>query len=433
MAFRIFLPLFFIFFLFLYVAIFNPGDVKFYYAAGKFVNLPYVAVVMLSFLAGALSLSLIHFFKGVAELVNDLSNFIKQVGVSRIESKFTKARRLEADGKTESAIDLLEKILYKKPGHFGALLLKGSLLRKMGNVEEALRSHSLALAERPADMDAIRQIEEDYRAGGRLDAAYGMLGRLASVSKPSVELLAEMRDINIKLGEMTRAVSLQKRILTLTPDEAGARAAKIKMAEMYCLYGEQLSAEGNVDDAVANYDLALNAIPDFMPARILNADALAKAGRKDESESQLKKTFEVTGSLIPLLRLEERGAGGEALYRWAIAAKPEEKILWLFIILTKLKEKDYTGAKSAIVEAGESLSDIPAFNLSSALAEIASSGKVEPERLAKMENAWVESSKALVKFKCGACNVEEDEYLPQCPSCASWNAATVVIQGYPKK
>jgi tetratricopeptide (TPR) repeat protein len=289
MAFRVFLPLFLIFFLFLYVAVSNPGNIKFFYAQGLFLEVPYVAVVMVSFLAGALSLSLVHFFKGAGELINDFSNRLRRIRARRLESFVVKARRLALDGEFEKAEDALDKILRKRPGHFDALVLKGSVCRRMGRFDEALRAHSLALSEKPADIEVIRQIGEDYRAAGRLEGAYRMLERTASVAQPGAELLSELREVCLQTARLDRAASIQREILSLAEDEAGRKAGRLKMAEIQCLMGEQFAAYGKREEALTRFEAALKSEPDFVPAKILFATRLWGLERAMRRRSILRR------------------------------------------------------------------------------------------------------------------------------------------------
>jgi lipopolysaccharide biosynthesis regulator YciM len=379
MAFRVFLPLFLIFFLFLYVALFNPGDAKFFYAQDRFVELPYVALVMLSFLAGALSLSLIHFFKGAGELINDFSNGLRRMRARRLESSFIKARRLALDGELGKAAATLEKILKKKPGHFNALVLKGSICRRTGRFEDALRAHSLALSERPADTEVIRQIGEDYRAAGNLEAAYRMLERTSADAQPSADTLIERRDLSLQAGRLDRAESIQKEIVSLVADEAGRKAGQVRLAEIQCLVGEQLVAERKLEDALFSFQAALKSAPDFVPAKILFGDVLVSLGRLAEAEEHFKRMFLQTGSLLPLLRIIKHGIGGGGawLYGWAL--------------------------------------------------EHGSLVKADEAALRKLET-WARSgAETTVNYRCGVCNSVEQDYFPQCPSCGAWNAVSATI------
>lgn len=372
MAFRVFLPLLLIFFLFLYVAIFNPGEARFFFAQDRFVELPYVALVMLSFMAGALSLSLVHFFKGLGELINDFSNLLRRIRAKRVEARLIKARRLALDGDLAKSLAALEKILRKNPNNFDALVAKGWVCRKAGRFDDALRAHSLALSEKPADAEVIRQIAEDYRSAGNHEAAYRMMERSATEGASNIDQLCERRDFCLQSGRLERAAELQDEILSLASDETGRRAAGLKLAEIQSLLGEQLSAEGRHEHARARFESALKNVPDFIPAGVLLGDALVALGKRAEAEEHFKKMFFQTGSLLPLIMMEKHGLGGAGIYQWGL--------------------------------------------------ENNSSGKADVGSLSKL----AAGSKA-AGYRCTVCNAVENDYLPQCPSCGAWNAVAAAV------
>ncbi|MBI3581875.1 MAG: tetratricopeptide repeat protein [Nitrospinae bacterium] len=378
MAFRILLPLILILIFFLYVALYNVGAVRFFFAQGRSMELPLVVVVMVSFLAGALSLSLVQFFKAVGEVVNDLSNLFRRSRAARLESSFIKARGLAANGDPDRAVQRLDAILHKKPGHFDALMLKGSLLRKTGRFEEALRSHSLALSERPADAGAIREIAEDYREAGDVGSACGMLKRLIAVGAHGLDLISEIRDLNIQAGRFARAESAQREALSLITDEDGRRAGHAKLAEVLCLAGEQLSAEGKNAEALARFVEAVNAAPDFVPAKIMMGDALAALGRSAEAEEHFKEMFFKTGSLLPLLRMVKHGLGGEGFYDWVV--------------------------------------------------ESANSARADAAAAGKIAYAARSGGDLGVDYRCAACNAVEADYFAQCLSCGAWSSCYAVVK-----
>ncbi|MBI5178322.1 MAG: hypothetical protein HZA04_03580 [Nitrospinae bacterium] len=373
MAFRLFLPLFFIFFAFLYIALLNPGTVEFQYAPGHTVALPHVALVMFAFLAGTLSLSLVYFFKGVGDVANDMANMFRRLRAARIEGSLLKARQKAGQGQMDKAMRLLENIISKKPGLFEAHLLHGEVLRKTGRAREALRAHSQALALDPANLGAIIQIKEDYMALGEHEAAYRLLEQVRGRMPEDHAVLAEMRDVSVQLGEFHRAAVLQREILSLTADAVSQKAEQVKMAETYCLFAEQLLADGRFDAARDQLDMALKVEPDFVCAAMLLASALQGLSRHDEAGAVLRRQFERTHSPVALLKLAQMDPGNrEELFARARGIAPEEKGL-------------------------------------------------EPVLIA-LENARG------LRYRCAACDAVENSYFPQCPSCGNWNTANAAVE-----
>ncbi len=374
MAFRLFVPLLLIFFLFLYAAILNPGEVRFFYAPGSSLSIPYIGLVMASFLAGTLSLSLVYFFKGVGDLINDFAAMLRRWRSARMEISLVKAGVRAGQGNLDKAMRMVEKVILQKPEHFDAIMLRGDILHKMGRAKDALVAHSLALSIRPADIIAILRIKDDYRASGNLAAAYRLLEQVRGRDMHDAAILAEMRDISLMSGEFHRATVLQKEILALADSPVSAKAEQVKLAEVYCLYGEQLMAEGKFDLARENFLMASKVEPDYISAAMLLCDALLGLSLRAEAEELLKNLFRNTGSLIPLPKLAAISAdGSEAVYAWAAHTRD----------------------------------------------------RVAVEPLAKALGSGKEN---LVHYRCEACDAQEGSYFPQCPSCGGWNTAIVAVE-----
>ena len=397
---------------------------------GEFLNLPYVALVMAAFLAGSLSLSLVYFFKGVGDVINDFERMVRRRRFARTEGMYLKARVKAGQGKLDKALHLVDKALARNADHYDGMMLKGDILRRMGRAKDALRAHSLALSLRPADMDAILQIKNDYRASGNLDAAYRVLEQVRSRLPHDLEALSEMRDISVMEGEFHRAAAFQREILSQVESPVDRKAEQVKMAEICCLYGEQLMAEGKPDLARENFHMALKMEPDFVSAAMLLCDVLLGLSMREEAGDILKKIFNDSGSPTPLLKLAEMDPdGAEAAYIRGAQHAPALQFLHPLLMLEKLKKRDFAASSAMLERIPPEYSGLPVFDTAKKILELHSSGGSDAVAMEPLVKTLKEGMENMVHYKCDACGAVEGKYFPQCPSCGNWNSASVFFGG----
>ena len=428
MAFRLFIPLLLIFVLFLYVAYLNPGPVDFVYAPGKLKSIPVAAIAMLAFFAGAAVMSILYSFKSLGDYIYDIPEKLNLFRKKRVKERLVKARQKMDKGKLQKAVNEVEKALAADPANFDALTLKGSLLRRLGDNQRALEAHSLALAQRPLDRSSIIQLKEDYRAAGQIDSAYKLLDRIRTRSPKEVEILREMREISQTLGNLKRAIVLQKEILKLASGSKDGMAEKDKAAELYYLHGERLLASGKTAEAKREFLMAAKIQPGFLPAHMMMSDIAMRHSGLAEAEGLLRKEFKRTRSLIVVRKLEElyleagKEDDVEKLYRWAISVSPDDKLLKIFLTMTLIKKSDFQAAEKELIEVETEFGQWTLYSLARGMVDLNISGTAAsaPDSFKKaLEQEW----SVFMHYHCSACKHKARGYFARCPSCDRWNSA----------
>ncbi|MEE8484755.1 MAG: tetratricopeptide repeat protein, partial [Nitrospinota bacterium] len=354
MAFRLFPVLLLIFLAFLYIAFFNPGNLTFTYAPGNSVSIPIIAVVTVSFLAGALCLALLYLAQGFGGAILSIRHSYGRWMDSRLEGSLKKAREFAQGGEREKALNSLEKIVLKKPEHFDALLLKGTLLREAGETKKAMAAHSLAISQRPADRDAIMELKDDYVRAGYLSSAYKLLEQTRGRHSGDAQVLVEMRHISEKLKDFKLAILLQKEVLRLAKNENDIAKGRYKLSVLHCRHARDLINAGDVKKAKKELSFVQKLDSAFLPAQIMQSEAALKLGKTGQAESILRDIFIKTSSVIPLRIMENMfKAGGKAneiegVYDWAASTRPQKKILLLFLAMARIEKSDYKGAAQAL-------------------------------------------------------------------------------------
>lgn len=429
MIFRLFVPLTLVFVFFLYLAYLNPGSVTFVYAPGRFINVPAVILVMLSFLAGAIALTALGLLKSFGVYLLGLRGRFRRFKVKRLEKRISNARENARRGKQSKALKNLKKALSSDPKNFDALMLKGNLLRETGDNKKALESHSLALAHRPSDVSATLQLKEDYLAAGQLDSAYRLLEQARGSRPKDVAILTDMRDIKEKLNDFKSAIVLQKEILKKLVSGAPEQEAQTqKMAQLYCLRAEHLIGGKKLQEAKRELEKACKVMPGFLPASMMLGDIAVEQGNIRKAEAVMQKEFRLTRSLLPLRKLEQsyRLSGMEQkieqMYRQARTIAPENNMLILFIAMAQIEKLDFSGALRTLQDADYELKQLAVYNLMAGVAEssVSDSGAPSGDYFQKaMEREW----SSFMRCRCSACRFHKVGYFHVCPECGNWNSA----------
>ena len=429
MAIRIFIPLLVFFVIFLYIAYLNPGEVTFVYAPGKKLAVPTIALLMVSFVAGSLALSVLYFFRSFGDFLVSIKDWFGTARRRRIEKRLDRATDKLEKGKLKQALGDVERALSADPENFDALLLKGRILRMLGDRKKALETHSLALALRPSDTSAILQVKDDYMAAGQLDTAYKLLERVRGRKPRELSVLREMRAIREKQNDLKRAIVLQTEIMKYSSGTSEEREERQKTAELYCAHARRLIADKRHGGAIKELAKAAKLMPDFLPASMMMGDIAMELGDSMNAEKLLRDRFKATRSLIPLRKLEEiyTAAGRpelvEELYSWALSLFPQEGILKLFMAMVKMGKSDYESAEKILKELEDEFSGVTLYNLAVGVVELNTldGDTYSADRFRKaLQSEWA----VFMSYRCSHCRQIETRYFPSCPACGKWNTAT---------
>lgn len=200
------------------------------------------------------------------------------------------------------ALPAAEKALAKSPGDYDALVAKGRALRQMGRMKEGEASLRAAVAAKASGYEAHLWLGELLSAAGRnaeavkqfraahqaapnepeplLELARALPAgneaesalRKAVAIRPSYgAALATLGDVLLELGKVAEAEKVLKRAVALGPKEADWRAS---LARVWLVKGDTAAA---LKEAAA----ALKIVNNHGPAKLVEADALAKQGDID--------------------------------------------------------------------------------------------------------------------------------------------------------
>jgi lipopolysaccharide biosynthesis regulator YciM len=427
MIFRLIVPLIIAFSFFLFLGFLNPGYLTFFYAPGRSVDIPYIALLLIASFTGAAALTLFYVINSFENLLGGIRDgWIRWRGERRLADD---ARDRMSEGEPAKALRKIEKVLSGDPRNFDALLLKGNLLRDLGRHKEALEVHSLALAYRPSDRNAVVQLKEDYRKAGRLDAAYRVFERVREKSPRDIGIMSSMRELAEEMGDIKRSIVLQTEIVKNIKGKEETASAREKLAALHSLNASRLGDKGETDEALNELEKAGKVMPGFLPSVMMSADIYEQEGDLVQAERLLRKGFKRTLSITILVRLESilcksgREHEVEDLYRVgmdAMGRMPDSDKLLIFVALAQIESGDMVSAEGTLNRAKESFSDTTIYNLARGIIEVMDKGKNFP---AWFHKALETESSRFLRYRCGLCGNRSDEYFSSCGACGEWNRA----------
>jgi tetratricopeptide (TPR) repeat protein len=153
-------------------------------------------------------------------------------------------------GNAQPAVDAASRFLQRRPGHAGALIIRGRARAKLGNARTAASDFARALDTSPIPDLYIERARATVASGGAgiEEALRGLDEGIARLG-PLVTLELEAIDLELQLARYDRALMRLDRVSAQSPRKESWLARR----------GEILESAGRIAQARANYHAALAA------------------------------------------------------------------------------------------------------------------------------------------------------------------------------
>lgn len=326
----------------------------------------------------------------------------------------------------DKAIEAFIEVVKVDPQTVELHFALGSLFRRRGEIDRALRMHH-NLVER-ADLDedkrqqAIFELAQDYLKAGILDRAESLFRELENTpyAKPSLEFLLELFQ---KERDWLKAIEITRRLANVSGQSFDKLASFF-----YCeLAGEALSAE---DTAAARAFLqqALEIHPDSVRATMMLGDMAAGEGRSDEAIALWQRIEAQDAQYLPLVaeRLlnafqhQGREMDGIALLRGYL--QKYHSLDMMNVVFDGVLKNE--GATAAYQLVRDELQRNPTLLGLDKLLE-ARLLDVPLERRADVElvkNLVHKRTRNLATYHCGHCGFKARQFYWHCPACHAWDS-----------
>ena len=324
----------------------------------------------------------------------------------------------------DKAIEAFIEVVKVDPQTIELHFALGSLFRRRGEVDRALRMH-LNLLER-ADLEedkrqqALFELGQDYLKAGILDRAEGAFQQLLTspYAKESLDFLLEIYQ---KEKDWLKAIDICQRLADLTGQSHSKEAAAF-----YCeLATSELSRKQN-DAAMVHLELALEVYPHAVRATIMLGDMESAAGnhklaidiwkRIEQQDAQYLSL--VADKLLQSYRHIEHENEGISLLQDYQAKHPSHDLM--DILFQAVLKRDGAEAASQLVrnelQRNPTLLGLDKF-LEARLLEVTDKNRADVELV---KNLVHQRTRSLAMYYCSNCGFKARQFYWHCPACHGW-------------
>jgi tetratricopeptide (TPR) repeat protein len=201
----------------------------------------------------------------------------------QVHALVQEADMLRRHGNVAEAVRRCRKALRLEPGNIALSALMGALLAEQGEFQQAARFLGKVAAERPHDADMQFNLGVVFQGQGRHEEALERLRASLALNSESADVLAAMALSLQELGRPDEAVAQYRRALEIDPHAPRAHND----------LGNALQDLGNFEEALGHYRAALAAAPKFPLAHNNLGNALSALGRYDEAMESYRRALDV--------------------------------------------------------------------------------------------------------------------------------------------
>jgi lipopolysaccharide assembly protein B len=300
----------------------------------------------------------------------------------------------------------------------------GSLFRRRGEVDRAIRMHQDLVNREDLPPDERRQasfeLAQDYFKAGLLDHAEGVLSKMAEVD-PSPEVHRQLLDIYIQEKDWEKAVGAAKKL-----EASAKRNYQKEIANYYCELAITENIHGRRETAGALLEQALEANRKCVRANLLKGEWLAREGRHEEAieawkaiESQDAAYLGLAADgMVESYKALGMPSEGLSLLRGLQHRYPGLDLLNVVYQATAEQEGDESAWRLVRDEVRRTPTLVGLDRLIDA--ELLRAPADRRQDLQLMKNLVHSHAQALAVYLCGNCGFKARQFYWQCPACGGW-------------
>jgi len=324
----------------------------------------------------------------------------------------------------DKAIEAFIEVVKVDPQTIELHFALGSLFRKRGEVDRALRMH-LNLVER-ADLDetkkqqALFELAQDYLKAGIMDRAEVAFQQLLSspYAKESLDFLLEIYQ---KEKDWLKAIDICQRLTDLT-----GQPYKKEASAFYCeLATYELSRKQN-DAARVHLEQALEVNPHAVRATIMLGDMEVTAGNYKNAIDTWKNIEQQDAQYLPLaaekmlqayLQIGHENEGISLLQEYQVKYPSHDLMNVLFQAVLKRDgaEAAYQLVRNEL-QRNPTLLGLDKF-LEARLLEVTDKNRADVELV---KNLVHQRTRSLAMYYCSSCGFKARQFYWHCPACHGW-------------
>jgi len=316
----------------------------------------------------------------------------------------------------DRALDMFLKLMDANADTIETHFALGSLYRRRGEVERAIRIHQnlLARAELPQEHreQALLALARDYLRAGVLDRAEALLQQVSEVPRLRASALDALRGVYELQHDWQQALGALRNLESLKAAPAGNVAA-----HYLCELAAQAIGSGDSGGARLLLREARRSAARFPRAALLRADIARRAGEQELAVRLLRIAINQSA---PLLQAELPN-----LLSLAGSAQRDEILMDL---VERAAARDFEELKKLVFAAlAADLSTAAVLRPSiekvlsqdPALQAVWLAGAGQYERIAQEIGALMAHAE---KYRCAECGFSVRSFYWQCPACHAWDS-----------
>lgn len=330
----------------------------------------------------------------------------------------------------DKALEVFIRLVEVDLDTFDTHLALGSLFRRRGEVDRAIRIHE-NLVKRPKlesefKVKALLELARDYLTAGLLDRAEALLHEVIPYGTQNRKAYEHLRELYEQEKDWYSAIQMAVNLQSQT-----GRSQAHTIAHYYCELAELAAEKAQYDSAVQMAEKALSNDPDCARANILLGDYAFKQEDYSKAIQHYHLAHEQEPKLIPvtldrLVLAHQHSGSSEENFRYLreLYAKTRNVPLLLFIIENMTAASDRKAVDSLLERELESEERIPLPLLREYLKRRAQNGSTDS--LLTAAKAIDTHLGAQPAYLCSTCGLETKSMFWQCPGCHGWGTVKPV-------
>lgn len=302
----------------------------------------------------------------------------------------------------------------------------GSLFRRRGEVDRALRMHHNLVDRTDLDDDkrqqAIFELAQDYLKAGILDRAESLFSELENTAyaKQSLEFLLELFQ---KEHDWPKAIAVSQRLAAVSGQPDSKQASFF-----YCEMASEEIAQGNLIAAREHLQQAVRDCPNAVRATMMLGDMLAEEGRHQDAIDTWKNIETQDAQYLPLVaerllntyRSLGREMDGIVLLREYLN-KYHSLDLMNVVFDGVLKSEGSAAAYQLVhdeLERNPTLLGLDKL-LEARLLEVPADMRADVEMVKDLVH---KRTRNLATYHCAHCGFKARQFYWHCPACQAWDS-----------
>jgi lipopolysaccharide biosynthesis regulator YciM len=316
----------------------------------------------------------------------------------------------------DRALDMFLKLMDANAETIETHFALGSLYRRRGEVERAIRIHQNLLARKELAPEhreqALLALAQDYLRAGVLDRAEGLFQQVSEVPRLRASALDALRGVYERQHDWQQALGAYRQLARIK-----AAPARTVAAHYLCELAAAAIERGDMEGARAHLSEARGEAPVFPRAALLAAQIAEREAQPDLAVKLLKAALAESPTLLQeelphLLKL----AGPAA----------RDAILSELVATTELRDFDelkrlvFAAIAADLGGAAPLRASIEkVFSQDATLKAVWQEGPTRSERIAQEIGALLAQAE---KYRCNECGFSGRNFYWHCPACHSWDS-----------